>query len=309
MPHLGPNLTGNVRCPPDTPSQGRKIPRIVGTSWHLFVKEITPGRRCRSDCQAAFARRYAPKTGIPCAYRNRYCLPARSGAGRANRRRHDVDATRSARSDLGGGWFRSRRGSIRLVRGNDLVSLRTNPTGHWRRDGPATRPLHARYDVAERHHVRVMAPPEITLSAAADTDLQRSAVIRAIFRTRELVLGAEPDAVTRPKGLLAQTASLGWGVLAEKPGREIVVGAVTQPWMANVVFRALPPDEFRAFAEPGYVKIIWTLRADPVGSEESMFRTETRVATTRSYGAEEVPLVLGSLLARHRPDSSCDARI
>src|SRR5687767_3077661 len=52
------------------------------------------------------------------------------------------------------------------------------------------------YDVAERHHVRVMAAPEITLSAAADTDLQRSAVIRAIFRTRELVLGAEPDVVT-----------------------------------------------------------------------------------------------------------------
>lgn len=136
------------------------------------------------------------------------------------------------------------------------------------------------YDVAERHHVRVMAPAEITLSAAADTDLQRSAVIRAIFRTRELVLGAEPDAVTRPKGLLAQTTSLGWGVLAEKPGREIVVGAITQPWMANVVFRALPPDEFRAFAEPNYVKIIWTLRADPAGSEGSMFRTETRVATT-----------------------------
>ena len=138
------------------------------------------------------------------------------------------------------------------------------------------------YDVAERHHVRVMAAPEITLSAAADTDLRRSAVIRAIFRTRELVLGAEPDVVTRPKGLLAQMTSLGWGVLAEKPGREIVVGAITQPWMANVVFRALPPDEFRAFAEPGYVKIVWTLRADPAGPDESMFRTETRVATTDS---------------------------
>ena len=33
--------------------------------------------------------------------------------------------------------------------------------------------------------------------------------------------------MTRPKGLLAQTTLLGWGVLAEKPGREIVVGAVT----------------------------------------------------------------------------------
>src|SRR4029079_15104693 len=46
------------------------------------------------------------------------------------------------------------------------------------------------YEVAERHHVRVMAPPEITLGAAADTDLQQSPIVRAIFRSRELVLGA-----------------------------------------------------------------------------------------------------------------------
>jgi hypothetical protein len=136
------------------------------------------------------------------------------------------------------------------------------------------------YDVAERHHVRVAAPAETTLSAATETDLQQSAIVRAIFRTRELVLGAESGAETRPKGLLAQMTSLGWRVLAQKPGREIVVGAVTKPWLPNVVFRGLAPGEFRAFEEPGYVKIVWTLRADPVGEFQSIFRTETRVTTT-----------------------------
>jgi len=136
------------------------------------------------------------------------------------------------------------------------------------------------YEVAERHQVRVTAPPEITLSAAAETDLQQSRVIRGIFKAREMVLGAQANAVTRPKGLLVEMKSLGWRVLAETPGREIVVGAVTQPWMANVVFRGLPPDEFREFQEPGHVKIVWTLRADPVGPAESIFRTETRLATT-----------------------------
>lgn len=136
------------------------------------------------------------------------------------------------------------------------------------------------YEVAERHEVRVKAPPEITLAAAAETDLQQSPVVRAIFRARELVLGAKPDAPARPKGLLAEVTTLGWGMLAETPGREIVVGAVTQPWMANVVFRTLPPDRFRDFQEPGFVKIVWTLRADPAGTGESIFRTETRVTTT-----------------------------
>jgi hypothetical protein len=136
------------------------------------------------------------------------------------------------------------------------------------------------YEVAERHHVRVAAPAATTLAAAADTDLQQSRIVRAIFKARELVLGAEPDAATRPKGLLAQTTSLGWRVLSETPGREVVVGAVTQPWLPNVVFRGLAPDKFRTFHEPGYVKIVWTLRADPVGDTESIFRTETRVMTT-----------------------------
>jgi hypothetical protein len=73
---------------------------------------------------------------------------------------------------------------------------------------------------------------------------------------------------------------MGWGVLAEIPGREVVVGAVTRPWEANVVFRALRSEEFAAFDEPDYVKIAWTLRADPVTASESVARTETRVTTT-----------------------------
>jgi hypothetical protein len=136
------------------------------------------------------------------------------------------------------------------------------------------------YDVAERHHIEVAAPAEITFAAACEQDLMALPVVRAIFKTRELVLGAEPDTVARPRGLLALTKSIGWGVLAEVPNRQIVMGAVTQPWYADVVFRPLPPDEFVAFNEPDFVKIVWTLRADAKGPHDSVFRTETRVTTT-----------------------------
>jgi hypothetical protein len=161
----------------------------------------------------------------------------------------------------------------------------------WSRFGRPTRPRPSEadvlldhfmpaYEVAERHHVRVAAPPDITLAAAAETDLQRSAVVRGIFKARELLLGAQPDEARRPTGLLAEVKALGWAVLADEPGREIVLGAVTQPWQANVVFRGLAPEAFTTFAEPDYVKIAWTLRADPVDDNESIFRTETRVMTT-----------------------------
>jgi hypothetical protein len=132
----------------------------------------------------------------------------------------------------------------------------------------------------ERHHVRIVAPAEITFSAACNMNLQQSSVVRAIFKGRELILGSELEERPSPLGLVAQAKVWGWGVLAEEPGREIVFGAATQPWLANPVFRALPPDEFKTFHEPGYVKIAWTLRADPIDATTSVFRTETRVAAT-----------------------------
>jgi hypothetical protein len=136
------------------------------------------------------------------------------------------------------------------------------------------------YEVGSRHKIEVAAPAEVTFSAAADTDLESCALIRGIFKGREWILRSKPDRTIRPRGLLAQTKSLGWGVLAECPNREIVMGCVTKPWEANPRFRALPPNEFAAFHEPGYVKIAWTLRADPSENGESVFRTETRAVAT-----------------------------
>jgi hypothetical protein len=136
------------------------------------------------------------------------------------------------------------------------------------------------YDIVERHHVQVAADADITFAAACEQDLMAPPVAHAIFRAREVLLGSEPDTTAHPRGLLALTKALGWGVLAEVPGREVVMGAVTQPWNANVVFRALSPAEFAGFNEPDYVKIAWTLRADPIDAGASIFRTETRAVAT-----------------------------
>jgi hypothetical protein len=136
------------------------------------------------------------------------------------------------------------------------------------------------YDVVDRYHATVAAPADIAFAAACEIHLQQSAIIRAIFSGRELLLRSAPDPTTRPPGLMAWTRSMGWGVLAEVPGREIVVGAVTRPWDANPVFRTLPPEDFAAFDEPDYVKIVWTMRADPAGAQTSVVRHETRAIAT-----------------------------
>jgi hypothetical protein len=145
------------------------------------------------------------------------------------------------------------------------------------------------YEVVERHHVRVAAPAAIALAAACDMDLAQSPIIRAIFKTRELVLGAQPDKMRSPRTLLAWAKELGWAVLAEIPDREVILGAVTRPWDANPVFRPLPPQEFAGFHEPGFAKIVWTLRADPINATESVARTETRVTTTDRAARKAFP--------------------
>jgi hypothetical protein len=139
------------------------------------------------------------------------------------------------------------------------------------------------FDVVERHHVRVNAPAAVTLAAARTMELSSVPIVHAIFKGRELILGAAPDAHLRPRGLVDEVLALGWVVLAEVPGREIVLGSVTKPWEPNVTFRSVSPDAFAGFDEPGYVKIAWTLRADALDAVSSIFRTETRAVATDAY--------------------------
>ncbi len=160
-----------------------------------------------------------------------------------------------------------------------------------------------RYDVVERHQIGVEAPASITFAAAMDVSLDDSITIQAIFKGRELFLGAAPDNVTPRRSLIETTKALGWAVLADVPGREIVMGAVTQPWQPDVVFRGVPADQFASFDEPGYVKIVWTLRADVAGPARSIARTETRAIATDPEARRKFRAVLGAVLAWHRADS------
>jgi len=137
-----------------------------------------------------------------------------------------------------------------------------------------------KYEVREVHQTRVAAPADVTFGVAHDLDLRRSTIVRAIFTGRELLMGGERSKREYAPAFLDEVLDQGWRVLAEEPGRELVIGAATQPWKGDVEFRGLAPEEFAAFSEPGYAKIVWTLAVKPLGENTSVFTTETRVATT-----------------------------
>lgn len=75
---------------------------------------------------------------------------------------------------------------------------------------------------------------------------------------------------------------LGWILLAETPGVEMVLGQVSRPWKADASSTDAPttPEGFTNFDEPGFAKIVTSLRVDHYGTDSCILTMETRVATT-----------------------------
>lgn len=113
-------------------------------------------------------------------------------------------------------------------------------------------------------------------------DPQSAAPVKAIVFVRAIpsMLRGVPFRPEGSRGILDETLGQGFGVLAEDPGREIVIGACCEPWRREVVFRPLPPERFAAFAEPGFVKIAVSFAAEPLGADNARFVTRTRAVAT-----------------------------
>ncbi len=135
-------------------------------------------------------------------------------------------------------------------------------------------------DRAHRHEVDVRAPAELVLQVAEQFDLQSIRWVHAIFWLRAKLLRAKELPPRHMAGLVDQMTSIGWGILAREPGRLVIMGSVTEPWRADVKFRAVPPDRFVTFSEESQVKIAWTLEATPLGPARTRFGTETRAVAT-----------------------------
>ena len=133
-----------------------------------------------------------------------------------------------------------------------------------------------------RHKITIDAPADLVFDVAEHFDLQSIPTIRFLFRLRELLLLIRPKPRPQLKALVSETMKLGWIRLDYAPPRHLIMGAVAQPWFGNIDFKPLTPDEFSNFSEPGFIKIVWTLEADPIERRTTLFRTQTYVAATSS---------------------------
>lgn len=137
-------------------------------------------------------------------------------------------------------------------------------------------------DFAERHALRVNAPPERAYAAVRQLDMSGSLLVRTLFALRSL-----PGLFTRKPGrgeraLGTTTESLlrnGFVLLGERPPNEVVLGLVGRFWTPTGGIERIDPAEFTVFNRPGMAVAAWNFTVLPT-DEGSLVATETRVRCT-----------------------------
>jgi len=136
----------------------------------------------------------------------------------------------------------------------------------------------------EIHRIAVNAPPAKAWEVARHFDGSTIPWVRFLFDLRTL-----PDRMRGVDVPLAKDSGLGvddiashghgFMLLDEKPGEEVVVGAVGQFWHMNIPFHDVAPQQFASFHEPGWGKVAWCIRVEPRDSG-SWVTLELRVTAT-----------------------------
>ena len=92
-----------------------------------------------------------------------------------------------------------------------------------------------------------VTPAETTFSAACNMNLQQSAVLRAIFKGRELILGSKPEERPCPLGMVAQAKAWGLGRPGRIPRSRDHLRWGDAAMACQPVVSGTAPDEFEAF--------------------------------------------------------------
>lgn len=137
-------------------------------------------------------------------------------------------------------------------------------------------------EFAERHALRVHAPPERAYAAARRLDLSGSPLVRVLFGLRTLPALFAAKRGGREKGLGSTMEGLlrsGFVLLDERAPHEFVLGLAGRFWTPAGGIERLHPAEYAVFDRPGMAVAAWNFTVLPT-DEGSLVATETRVRCT-----------------------------
>ena len=135
-------------------------------------------------------------------------------------------------------------------------------------------------DAAEEHSIEIAANREVVYQALWTTDFGGSWIVKGLLLLRSLpkfLLHPSRRAQTNRQITLQTIIDAGFGVLAEEPNREIVLGVTGPFW--RPVGNVLPFNEenFRGVVPSGVACAVWNFAVEDVGEGRTMLSTETRI--------------------------------
>lgn len=138
-----------------------------------------------------------------------------------------------------------------------------------------------RYDVASAHQIAVYSTPQQAYDAFLRITPAELPLARMLFAVRSLpgkLRRRNPMPAGTSEPMLRQMQRAGFVVLAEEPGREIVIGAIGRFWrLSEPLQRGIDADRFSAPPESGLARAVMNVSIEAGGSG-CVVRTETRVA-------------------------------
>jgi len=123
------------------------------------------------------------------------------------------------------------------------------------------------FDFEESHEIFVDGTPDQAYRTFEELDYAQSKVLRFLFFLRGISTANSLRRMFIP-------------LLRNVPNRH-VEGLIAKPWTISGGVRKMSPEEFAAFAEPGYAKVVWEFTFEKEG-EGCLVKTVTRIKCTDS---------------------------
>jgi hypothetical protein len=142
------------------------------------------------------------------------------------------------------------------------------------------------FQASERHSTTIAATPDQVWAALSQVTMGELGLFRLLMGVRVLPgrLVRSPRArFDAEESLLGWAVRFGFTILGEDAPRELVLGAIGQPWRLGGGRSAAVADgdDFAAFDQPGYAKMAANFRLAPIADGGTIpLSTETRVACT-----------------------------
>jgi hypothetical protein len=143
------------------------------------------------------------------------------------------------------------------------------------------------FQAVERHSATVAASADQVWAALSQVTTGELRLFRLLMGVRVLPgrLARSPRArFDADEPLLGWAVRFGFTILGEDARRELVFGAIGQPWRlagGRGMVAVVDGNDFAAFDRAGYAKMAANFRLDPIaGGSAVQLTTETRVACT-----------------------------